>query len=68
MPMGTGVRPGFEPAELLGAVLGHPRADGVDPDPTLEGEGGRPDEAFDAAVRDGEADRLGDGVLEDVAG
>src|SRR4051812_9557125 len=53
-----------ELAELVGAVLGHARVDGVDPDLSVEGQGGGPNEPFDAAVRDGEADRLGDGVVE----
>ena len=59
---------GVEGAELLVAVLRHPRADGVDPYVPLEAEGRCAHEAFNAAVGDGEAGRLGDWIVEDVAG
>ena len=65
--IGTGRAARVELAELRGAVLGHSRVDGVDPNLAVEGEGGVPNEPFDAAVRDGKTHRLGDGVVKDVA-
>jgi hypothetical protein len=66
--IGTGARPGLKGPELLGAVLRQPRADGVDSYAPLEAEGGSAHEAFDAAVCDGEAGRLRDRIVQDVAG
>jgi hypothetical protein len=65
---GNGGAAGIEAAELLVAVLGQPWADGVDPYVALKAEGGRAHEAFNAPIGDGEAGRLRDWVVKDVAG
>jgi hypothetical protein len=65
---GDGGATGIEGAELLVAVLGHPAANGVDAYVAPEAEGGGAHEAFNAAVRDREAGRLGDWIVEDVGG